>query len=324
MMTGYWISQAIYVAAKLGLADLLANGPMSSNDLAQATQSHPSSLHRLLRALASVGIFAEASPNHYTLTPLAAHLRSTTPDSLHALAIMYAEEQYHAWSDLLFSIRSGQPAFDQQFGMGVFPYLAQNPAASQVFQKAMTGWTNQVAGAVVGAYDFSPFRTVVDVGGSQGILLAAILQSNPAARGILFDLPHVIAEGGEFLSSSGIMDRCTPIGGDFFTSVPSGGDAYILAQILHDWDDDHCVAILKQCRRVIPDQGKLLIVELVLPSEGNDPFIGKWLDLHMLVLLGGRERTALEYGKLFQAAGFTLGNVVPTNAGPSVVEAIPD
>ncbi len=322
MMTGYWVSQALHVAAKLGIADLLANGPVDCEDLAAATDTHAPSLQRVLRALASVGVFTEVSPGSFALTPLAELLRSETPGSMRALAIMYAEEQYRAWGELLHSVRTGEMAFDHQFGMGYFEYLAQHPEADRVFNEAMTGWTHQLVGAVVDAYDFSPFKTVVDVGGGYGALLAAILRSNPSTWGILFEQPHVVASAEEQLAAAEVADRCTFVGGDFFAAVPSGGDAYVLSQILHDWDDERCVAILGQCRRAMPDHGKLLVVELVLP-EGDEPFLGKWLDLHMLVLLGGRERTAAEYDTLFRAAGFKLARVVPTPPGPSVVEAIP-
>jgi hypothetical protein len=241
---------------------------------------------------------------------------------MRALAIMYAEEQYRAWGDLLHSVRTGAPAFPRQFGTDYFAYLAAHPEADRVFNAAMTGWTTQLATAVVEAYDFAPFGTIVDVGGSYGTLLAAILSRSPQTRGILFDQPHVATAAAEHLAAAGIADRCTAVGGDFFVAVPEGGDAYILAQILHDWDDERSVAILRQCRRAMPDHGKLLVVELVLP-EGEEPFLGKWLDLHMLVLLAARERTAAQYGALFEAAGFRLRRVVPTPSGPSVVEAVP-
>ena len=322
MMTGYWVSQALYVAAKLGIADLLADGPVDCEDLAAATNTHAPSLQRVLRALASVGVFTEVSPGSFALTPLAELLRTETPGSMSALAIMYAEEQYRAWGELLHSVRTGEMAFDHQFGMGYFEYLAQHPEADRVFNEAMTGWTQQLVGAVVDTYDFSPFHTVVDVGGGYGALLATILRNNPGTRGILFEQPHVIASAEEELVAAGVADRCTFVGGDFFVEVPAGGDAYVLSQILHDWDDERCVAILGQCRRAMPDHGKLLVVELVLPA-GDEPSLGKWLDLHMLVLLGGRERTAAEYDTLFRAAGFKLARVVPTSPGPSVVEAIP-
>ena len=322
MMTGYWVSQALYVAAKLGIADLLVDGSRPVENLATATQTDAPSLRRVLRALASVGIFTEASPGSFALTPLAALLRTGTSDSMRALAIMYAEEQYHAWGNILHSVQTGQPAFEQQFGTSYFAYLAQHPEADRVFNEAMTGWTTQLVGAVLETYDFSPFKTIVDVGGSYGTLLAAILRSNPEARGILFDQPHVVAAAQEQLALAGVAERCTTVGGDFFVEIPAGADAYLLAQILHDWDDERSVAILQQCRRAMPAHGKLLVIELVLP-RGEEPFFGKWLDLHMLVLLGARERTAAEYGALFRAAGFELARVVPTPAGPSVVEAVP-
>jgi hypothetical protein len=322
MMTGYWVSQALYVAAKLGLPDLLVNGPQSVEHLASATQVHAASLRRVLRALASVGVFTEASPDNYALTPLAALLRTGTPDSMRALAIMYAEEQYRAWGNVLHSVRTGKTAFDQQFGMSYFAYLAQHPEADQVFNQAMTGWTTQVADAVIDAYDFSPCRKIVDVGGGYGTLLAAVLRSNQTASGILFDQPHVVTAAKAHLVSTGVAERCQTVGGDFFVEVPASGDTYLLAQILHDWNDERSTAILRQCRRAVPMHGKLLVIELVLPSS-EEPFFGKWLDLHMLVLLGARERTAEEYRALLESAGFKLARVIPTRAGPSIVEALP-
>ena len=322
MMTGYWVSQSVYIAAKLGIADLVADGPRRVDELGAATQTHAPSLHRLLRALASVGVFTEAAPGTFALTPLAGLLRSGTPDSMRALAITYNEEMYQAWGDMLSSIRTGRPAFEHHFGMPVFTYFAQHPEPSRVFNEAMTAWTHQLVGAVVDAYDFSPFGTVVDVGGGQGALLASILQRHPHTRGVLFDQPHVAAEAREHLTAAGVADRCTAVGGDFFTEVPAGGDAYVLSQIVHDWDDERCTAILRQCRRVMPAHGRLLIIELVLPP-GDEPFFGKWLDLHMLAIPGGRERTAEEYGTLLRTADLALTRVVPTPPGPSVVEAVP-
>lgn len=322
MMTGYWVSQALHVVAKLGIADLLTDGPRPIEELAMTTNTHAPSLRRVLRALASVGVFTETSPAVFALTPLASLLQTGTPDSMRALAIMYAEEQYRAWGDVLHSVQTGEPAFEHHFGTSYFEYLAQHPESDRVFNEAMTGWTMQLVDAVVNTYDFSQFRTIVDVGGSYGTLLAAILQNNPAARGILFDQPHVVAAAKEPLEKAGVVERCTIVGGDFFVEVPSGGDAYLLAQILHDWDDERSVAILQQCRRGIPAHGKLLVIELVLPT-GEEPFLGKWLDLHMLVLFAARERTAAEYEALFQAAGFKLARVIPTAAGASIVEGVP-
>jgi len=321
MMTGYWVSQSVYIAAKLGVADLLADGPRPVDELAATTQSHTSSLYRLLRALASVGVFTETDPRTFALTPMAALLRTGTPGSMRALAITYCEELYTAWGSMLHSIRTGEPAFAHHFGMGPFPYFATHPEADRIFNEAMIGYTHQVANAVAVTYDFASSGTVVDVGGGYGTLLTAILRSNPAAHGILFDVPHVIDAAQGFLSTSGVAERCTRIAGDFFAAVPAGGDAYVLSQILHDWEGEQCLTILHHIRQVIPKQGKLLVVELVIPP-GNEPSFGKWLDLHMLAIPGGRERTEAEYAALFQAAGFRLTQVIPTPAGPSVVEAV--
>jgi hypothetical protein len=322
MMTGYWVSQALYVAAKLGIADLLADGARSSEVLAAHTNTDPSSLRRVLRALASAGVFTEISPGSYALTPLAALLRSGTPDSMRALAIMYNEEQYRSWGDLLHSVQTGEPAFDHQFGMTIFEYFTKNPDADRVFNDAMTGWTNRLVGAVLDTYDFSPFHTVVDVGGSYGTLLAAILRGHPTLTGILFDQPHVVAAASDHLAAAGVADRCRSVGGDFFIEIPAGGDAYLLASILHDWDDERCAAILDQCRRAIPDHGKLLVIEHVL-RPGEEPDLGKWLDLHMLVLAGGAERGADAYQAMLRRTGFAVTSVTPTPAGPSIIEATP-
>jgi hypothetical protein len=206
--------------------------------------------------------------------------------------------------------------------MPYFAYLAAHPEANRVVNEAMVGRTTQDAEMVVAAYDFSPFGTVVDVGGGYGALLAAILTRNPAARGILFDQPHVVEGAEPFLTAAGVVDRCTRVAGDFFTEIPAGADAYVLCKVLHDWDDERSAAILKQVRRAMPDHGRLLVVELTLP-EGDEPAFGKWMDLHMLVMGGGRERTAAQYGMLFRAAGLELTRTVPTRSGQSVVEAIP-
>jgi len=322
MMTGYWMSKTIYVAAKLGVADHLADGSRSAEELAVATKAHAPALYRVLRALASIGIFSEVAPGRFALTPMASLLRSGTPNSMRALAIMYAEERYRAWDDALYSVQTGRPAFDHAFGATYFDYFATHPEASRIFNEAMVGWTTQLTDAVVAAYDFSSFGVVADVGGGHGALLAAILKSSPTTQGILFDLPQVVESAEPFLTAAGVADRCARVGGDFFTDMPKGADAYVLAQILHDWDDDRSLAILRQVRQVIPDQGKLLIVELVLP-EGNEPFLGKWLDLHMLVLLGGQERTVAQYTALLHAAGFEMVEVVSTSEPQSIIDARP-
>ncbi len=322
MMTGYWVTQAIYVAAKLGIADLLEKGPLNCDELASRTKTDPSSLYRTLRALASVGIFSEVAPQKYALTPLAALFRTSVPNSMRSLAIMYAEEQYRAWGEFLYSVQTGRPAFDHQFGMDVFEYFAQNSAAGTVFNEAMTGLTSQVADALAKAYNFSAFKTIVDVGGNLGTILAAILREYPNSQGVLFDRQIVVSAAAGYLAKAGLDKRCRCVGGDFFASVPAGGDAYLLAAILHDWDDHRCVTILTKCREVMPADGKLLVVELVLPA-GDVPHPGKWLDLHMLVMASGRERTEAQYRDLFILGGFNLTQVFPLPSGQSVLEAVP-
>ena len=322
MMTGYWVSQSVYVAAKLGLADLLSDGPRSHQELATAARAHAPALYRLLRALASVGVFAETDPGSFALTPAAALLRTDTPDSMRALAIMYGEEQYRAWGDMLRSVQTGEVAFERMFGTSYFAYLAQQPASNETFNRAMTGWSARLDQAILAAYDFSPFDTVVDVGGGHGRLLGAVLRAHPGLRGVLFDQPHVVDEAGPQLREAGVADRCRIVGGDFFREVPAGGDLYILAQIVHDWDDERASTILRSCRRAIGPTGRLLLAEMVI-APGDAPDIGKFLDLHMLALLGGRERTEAEYRALLAAAGFDLTTVLPTPTGTSLVEAIP-
>jgi len=322
MMTGYWISQGVYIAAKLGIADHLATGPVHYQDLARKTNTHALSLYRTLRALASVGVFAEINAGQFALTPMAGLLQSKVPNSMRALAVMYGDEQYRAWGDLLQSVRTGEPAFNRQFGVDVFEYFSQNPEAGAIFNEAMTNWTTQASAAVAATYDFSKVGAIVDVGGNQGTLIATILRKYPAAQGTLFDRPHVVKTAKDHLAKAGVDDRCTIVGGDFFTSVPSGGDTYMLSYVLHDWDDERCVAILARCRQAMATTGALLVIEMVLP-EGNEPSFSKWLDLHMLVMSSGRERTAEQYRMLLQAGGFDVTRVIPTPAGSSIVEARP-
>ena len=322
MLTGYWVSKALSVAAELGVADHLEDGPRAVTELAAECGAEPAALYRLLRALASVGVFSEEDGDRFGLTPLAEPLRSDVPGSMRALARMYGSEQFQAWAGLEESVRTGKPSFDQVFGTTVWDYFENNPETSAVFNDAMTGWTAQLADAVVTAYDFSDARQVVDVGGGLGLLLSTILLANPAAEGVLFEVPHVAADAALFLEKAGVVERSKTVGGDFFESVPDGGTTYVLAQILHDWDDEHCGQILRNCRRAMHSDSKLLVIEQVLPPR-NEPSFGKWLDLHMLVMAGGRERTASEYRSLLATAGFDLTSVIPIRAGASIVEAVP-
>jgi ubiquinone/menaquinone biosynthesis C-methylase UbiE len=321
MITGYWLSQAIYAAAHFGIADLLKDGPRPIDDLAQKTNTNSGALYRLLRALASAGIFAEGPPRQFSLTSLAEPLRSDVPGSKRALALMSGDEQFQAWTEILYSIQTGKKAFDKVFGKPVFDYLSEHHDKAKVFDAAMVGIHGRESAAVQSAYDFSSINTIVDIGGGNGSQLIALLQANPSMRGVLFDLPHVIERAKPNLAAAGLADRCELIAGSFFDSVPAGADAYFMRHIIHDWDDEKSLTILRNCHRAMPAGGRVLVVESVIPP-GNEPFAGKFLDLVMLLIPGGKERTADEYRTLFAQAGFELSKIVPTGSEVSVIEAV--
>lgn len=319
MIFGFRISQAIYVAAELGIADLLIEGPRTAEDLAEQTRTHSEALYRLLRALASVGIFAEDTHRLFSLTPLAENLRSDLSDSQRSFAMMAGAELYQAWGDLLYSIQTEKPAFTKRFGMPMFQYLAVNPERGKLFDAAMTGLHSGETAPMIDAYDFSQFQTVVDIGGGNGLVLAAVLNRHAALHGVLFDMPDVVERARLNIVSAGLSDRCQVVGGDFFASVPAGGDAYVMRHILHDWDDDEAVAILRNCRKAMLPGGKVVVVESVIPP-GNEPSLGKWLDLSMLVSHSGRERTKEQYRRLFAEAGLTLHRIISTTVETSMIE----
>ncbi|MBD2504546.1 methyltransferase [Anabaena azotica] len=322
MATSNWLCQSLYAAAKLGIADLLIDGEKNYEELAQATGTHARSLYRLLRFLASLGVFAETQTGNFTLTPLANYLRSDIPDSLRAMAIMNGEEQYRAWGEIIYSLQTGKNAFEHLYGTNVFDYYNQNLEPARIFDQAMTSYSVVQNLGVVQDYDFSGIKTLVDVGGGNGKLLTDILAANPKMKGILFDQPSVIARAFSLIESAGVQDRCQLLTGSFFESVPSGGDAYILKMIIHDWDDERAIAILKNCHKAMPENGKLLIIEQVVPP-GNQPSFAKLLDLHMLIMCqGGHERTETEYRHLIEKAGFQLKRIVPTQSGVSVIEGV--
>ena len=323
MTTAYWTSQAIYVTTKLGIPDLLANRPQTSEALAAATDTHAPSLYRLLRAVASLGILEEDETRQFTLTPMGRLLRSDVSGSMRAWTILLGEPWFRgAWDNLLHSVRTGNAAFEAVHGAEFWAYVGRDPDANALFNAAMSSVAPIKAKATVEAYDFSAFRVVVDVGGGHGTLLAAILASHPKVRGILFDLPHVVEGAGAGLRAAGVADRCEIVGGSFLETVPAGGDAYVLQSVIHDWDDESSVRILQSCRRSMGRGAKLLLVELVVPT-GNEDHPSKLSDLNMLVLCQGRERTAEEFRGLLATAGFTLSRILPTSSQWSVVEAVP-
>jgi len=322
MATGAWAARMLHAAAVLGLADQLASGPKSAAELAGQVRAHAPSLHRLMRTLASLGILAEQKGHRYALTRLGEALTHDAPGSAKSTVLTFGSPwAQSAWDHLVYSVQTGKTGFEKALGMPLFEYLTRNPEDASLFNETMVGFHGQEPPAIAAAYDFSTFKTIVDVGGGTGNLLAAILTRYAGLRGVLFDLPHVLAEAPAFLKAKGVNDRVTIEAGDFFKSVPAGGDAYVLSHIIHDWDEDQCITILGHIRKVMNSAGRLLIAEMVLPT-GDEPHPGKMLDMAMLVWPGGQERTLAEYDHLLSKAGFHLTRVVSTNSAVNVVEAV--
>ena len=322
MITGSLAAQAVYVAAKLGIADLLSDGPKHVDELARASEADAPSLYRVLRALASCGIFNEQAGGVFELTPTAELLRSDSPGSLRDLAIFMGEDwHWRVWGQTLYSVRTGKAAWSQVHGQEVFPYFAANPEAARIFDRAMTSLSNLAIHAVVEGYDFSGIETLVDVAGGHGRLLTAILEANPSMDGVLFDQRHVIEGARENEKVKALASRCEPTIGDFFVDVPADADGYIMKHIIHDWDDERALQILKNIKRVMKRGGRVLLVEAVI-TPANERDFGKFLDIEMLVSPGGKERTAEEYKELFAGAGLKLTRIVPTKSPYSVIEAV--
>ena len=316
-----WSSQLVCTAASLRLADHLADGPRSANQLAGPTGTDPRSLHRFLRTLASYGILRQVEDDSFALTPLGDALRSDAPGSARSTILAMAGPwMWRAWGEFQYSVETGRTAIEKVYGMPLFDYLAQNPEEAKQFSEAMVGIHGAEPPAVADAYDFSAFGSIVDIGGATGNMLAAILSRHPQPRGILFDRPHVVTEAPTLLRARGVEGRVSIEHGNFFEHVPAGGDAYILSHIIHDWNEDQCLTILGNCRKAMKPGARLLIVEFVLP-EGNTPHFGKLADMVMLAIPGGEERTAGEYRTLLAAAGLKVTRVVPTASDVSVVEA---
>ena len=321
LITGYWVSQAVGVVALLGVADQLGEGGRDSDELARAVGAEPRALYRVLRLLASLGVFAESVPGSFALTPLGETLRSDAPDSVRNFAITEtAPGHWLPWGRLHESVLSGQPMAREALGMELWDWYAKNPKEAGFFSAAMGNLSALAASELLRVYDFSAVHTVADIGGAHGVLLTAILRANPGTRGILFDLPHVIETAENAIATEGLSQRCELVSGDFFEEVPEGADLHLLKQIVHDWDDERATRLLQNCHRALAPAGKLLLVEMVVPPD-NRPSPAQAMDLNMLVMLGGRERTEQEYEHLFQAAGFRLERAIPTHSPFSVLEA---
>jgi len=323
LVSGFQVSQAISVASELGIADLLGDSPRDADQLAATTGSHPRSLYRLLRALAGAGVFREDPDGRFALTPLGDCLCSDATGSVAPLAVFFGQPDYwQAWGDLRHSVQTGEYAFRHVHGMSPWEYRVRHPEAGAVFDQAMTGRSWAEAEAALAAYDFGRFGTVVDLGGGQGAFLAALLARHQGTRGVLFDQAHVVARAQPLLEAAGVADRCRIEAGSIFESIPEGGDAYVLKRVLHDWEDEDALAILRMCRRVIGADQLLLIIDWVI-SQGPEGAAAKLFDLAMLVSPGGRVRTRDEWAALLRATDFRLANIYPTRAGEHVIEATP-
>jgi hypothetical protein len=324
MIRGGWMAQAIYVAARLGIADALAAGPKPNAAVASAVGADPAALHRLLRGLTALGLLRECPDGAFELTPLGGHLRAGVPGSLRATALFWGGALWPLWGALLHGVKTGRSLRAAVSGKGTFEGLAQKSDAARVFNDAMVEMTTLIAADVARAVDFSGVRRIVDVGGGYGGLLLVILRAHPGLRGILFDLPYAVEDAARQVAEAGLAERCEVVGGSFFESVPGGVDACLLKGILHDWDDERCAEILTNCRRALGDAGRLIVVERLLPARMEPAAEHRSTaasDLNMLVAVGGRERTAEEYRELLAAAGFTMTRTTPLPAYFHVVEA---
>lgn len=321
--TGYIASTALYAAVKLRIADQLAAGAKPILDLAGATGANEDALYRVLRLLASLGIFEEVAPRRFGNNAASETLRSDVPASTYHMALWMADPFHlRVYSNAMHSVITGQPAVEKTVGMPIFEYFPRDPELSEIFNDAMTMFSAFVIPAALEAYDFSGIDVLVDVAGGHGQVLASILQKYPTMRGVLFDLEHVIAGAIPRIRELGLADRCTTATGDFFKAVPEGGDAYIMKHIIHDWDDERAIAILQNIRRAMKPGGRVILIDSVI-SPGSAPDFGKLVDLEMLLMPGGRERTEEEFRSLFDRAGYTLTRVAATRSPLSVIEARP-
>lgn len=327
MASAFRISQVLYVTARLGIADLLKNGPKQPDELALACNASPQALYRVLRALISMGIVTQDSEGRFAITPSGEYLQADHPASVRPyILFITGEVNWQGWGNFLYSVNTGEAAIKDLFGMDLFEYASENPEFGEIFNKGMAGMTASMSRDIIAAYDFSNFNRVVDVGGGNGALLAALLKANPALQGVTFDLPQVAEQAAQFLTETGLAGRCEVVGGDFFKAVPTGGDAYILKLIIHDWDDERATRILNSCYQAMDAKARLLVVDIVLPEkvEANEAHLTKIMfDLQMLTLTpGGRERTETDFRQLYEAAGFRLNRVIPLSTRFSIIEGV--
>lgn len=321
MMSGLWVTRGLYVAAKLGISDLLKDGTKTVDELAAATETHTDSLYRILRMLAMVGVYNEAEGKRFSLTPLSETLITDAPGSLRPGVIAeMGEVHYDAWGNIMQSVKTGEIAFDSHFGKDIWEYFAADPEKAQNFNRYMASNSEPLNQAISTVYDFSNVSKLVDVGGGLGGMISAILAANPNVKGMVYDAPQVVEKSKEFLAAKGLADRCESLGGDFFESVPSGGDVYSMRWILHDWEDQKSLKILENIKKVLPADGKLLLAEAVVP-ETNEPHYSKFFDLIMLTMTGGRERTETEWRELLGKAGYKIDRIIPTESFLSIIEA---
>ena len=323
-IAAYWQSQLLYVAAKLGIADVLAAGPLTVNEIASRVGAHPPYLGRVLRALASVGIFAADPHGRFHLTRLAQTLRSDHPESLRDFALMLVDDyNWAAWGALEHAVRTGESAFEHVHGAPAFPWMREHPEKERMFSASMASISVMENAAVSRAYAFGKLRKIVDVGGAHGHLLVAILRSYVKLRGVLFDQPAVIDEAVKsgVTNAADLSGRFETVGGDFFDSMPPGADAYVMKYIIHDWDDDKSVRILQNCRKAMAEDGRVLVIDHVV-AAGNRFDWGKLMDINMMVMLGSKERTKDEFRQLFARAGLRLKRVIRTASSLSILEGV--
>lgn len=323
LASGAFLSQAIYVAAKLGIADLLADGPKTAQHLAEKTGSDERSLYRVLRTLASVGAFSEADGKNFSNTPMTETLKIDHPNSTCDLTIwLHEPEHWNVYAGLMHSVKTGKPAWDEVLGEPVFPYLFKtNTELGDIFNRAMTSFSHQSIGPVLEAYDFSGAEVIADIAGGCGHLLAAILAAHPKAKGVLFDMKEVLAGAPKMLESYGVSDRVELVPGEFFSAVPVKANIYLLKHVIHDWYDDKNEKILRNIGANMPDDARVLIVDAIVP-EGNEPHFSKIIDLEMLMTPGGVERTESEFAELLEKSGFRLNRMIPTKGPMSIIEAV--